>query len=249
MATIISKKNKFIKYLFLGGFELTNFKNNNIRKYNRNHSIVFLKTKEANGWLSNMATGFPINVNGFEIRTVEALYQACRFPNNPDIQKQIIDQKSPMAAKMVSKKYRMASRPDWEIIKVDVMRWCIKLKLYQNWQTLKMLFKETGNLPIVEESYKDTFWGAKPINERELVGINALGRLLMQLREEFINYEDNDKVTIEAPNIENLKLYDEIINTVIVNLPYFTNNEIEDKEETSDFEQTSFDLGFDNTQN
>jgi type I restriction enzyme S subunit len=47
-----------------------------------------------------MAPGFPLCVNGVRIRTSEALYQACRFPHLPDIQRQIIDERSPMTAKM-----------------------------------------------------------------------------------------------------------------------------------------------------
>src|SRR5438105_2891921 len=76
------------------------------REYARKGSAVFCKTDEEFGGLSNMAAGFPLVVNGVPIRTSEALYQACRFPHLSDVQRLIIDQKSPMTAKMKSKPHR-----------------------------------------------------------------------------------------------------------------------------------------------
>jgi predicted NAD-dependent protein-ADP-ribosyltransferase YbiA (DUF1768 family) len=78
-----------------------------IEKYNLNEVVSFLKTKEAFGGLSNMAAKqYPIYVNDTIIDNTEILYQICRYLNNPEIQSQILTNKSPMGAKMVSKKYR-----------------------------------------------------------------------------------------------------------------------------------------------
>ena len=154
-----------------------------IRVYDRTSSVVFLKTKEEFGGLSNMAGGFPLVVNDIPIRTSEALYQACRFPHLPDVQKLIIDQRSPMTAKMKGKPYRHDSRSDWNKVRINVMRWCLRVKLVQNWTTFGRLLLETNSRPIVEQSRKDDFWGAKPVDEDTLVGMNVLGRLLMELRE------------------------------------------------------------------
>ena len=154
-----------------------------IRRYDRSTSVVFLKTKEAFGGLSNMAGGFPLLVNGVRIRTSEALYQACRFPHLPDVQRSIIAQRSPMTAKMKGKPYRRDSRRDWNGVRVNVMRWCLRVKLAQNWDLFSKLLRDTGDRAIVEQSGKDDFWGAKPVDHRTLVGMNVLGRLLMELRE------------------------------------------------------------------
>lgn len=98
--------------------------------YVRAKSVVFLKTKEKYGGLSNMRAGFPLRVNGIEIRTSEALYQVCRFPDHPEVQRLIIEQNSPMAAKNVSKPHRAEKcRPDWDEVMVEVMRWCLRVKL------------------------------------------------------------------------------------------------------------------------
>ena len=156
----------------------------NERTYYRADSVVFLKTKEAFGGLSNMAGDFPLCVNYIRIRTSEALYQACRFPHLPEVQRLIIEQRSPMAAKMKSRKHHQDSRQDWDWVRVKIMRWCLRVKLIQNWDTFSELLLGTGDQHIVEQSRKDDFWGAKPVDKQTLVGVNALGRLLMGLRED-----------------------------------------------------------------
>lgn len=155
-----------------------------IRTYDRTGSIVFRRTTEEFGGLSNMARGFPLEINGVRIPTSEALYQACRFPHRSEIQRLIVSQVSPMTAKMKSKRYRYDSRPDWHQVRVKIMRWCLRVKLAQNWVSFSRLLLATADHAIIEESRKDDFWGAKPIDERTLVGMNVLGRLLMELREE-----------------------------------------------------------------
>lgn len=153
------------------------------RTYTRAHSVVFLKTAESYGGLSNMASGFPLSVNGLRILTSEALYQACRFPHRPDLQRLIIAQRSPMTAKMKGEPHLHDSRPDWDRVRVVVMRWCLCVKLAQHWKTFGELLRSAGDRPIVEQSWKNDFWGAKPADDGTLRGVNALGRLLMELRE------------------------------------------------------------------
>jgi len=157
--------------------------NEQTRTYDRANSVVFLKTDAPFGGLSNMAGGFPLYVQGTRIYTSEALYQACRFPHLPEVQRLIIGQASPMTAKMKSKPHRKNSRTDWDRVRVKVMRWCLRVKLAQNWAKFSGLLLRTGDRPIVEESRRDDFWGAKPVDEQTLVGMNVLGRLLMELRE------------------------------------------------------------------
>lgn len=154
-----------------------------IRTYERESSVVFLKTKDLFGGLSNMAAGYPIVINDTVVLTSEALYQSCRFPHLPDVQRLIISKNSPMTAKMVSKPYLDQSRVDWLRMRVRIMKWCLTCKIVQNWDRFSTLLLETQDLPIVEQSRKDKFWGAVPENDSTLVGANVLGRLLMELRE------------------------------------------------------------------
>ena len=157
-------------------------RNVGIRTYIRDESIIFHKTKESFGALSNMSAGFPIIVNERRIPTSEALYQACRFPSNPSLQDLIISQASPMTAKMRSKPYRHETRPDWLMVRVRIMRWCLQAKLIQNYSIFSEILLNTGEKPIVEHSSKDNFWGAIPQTDTTLIGANVLGRLLMDLR-------------------------------------------------------------------
>ena len=185
-----------------------------VRSYERAESIVFLKTKEAFGGLSNMAGGFPLRVNDIHIFTSEALYQACRFPHLPDVQKLVLSEASPMTAKMKTKPYRKDSRPDWDQVRVRIMRWCLRVKLAQNWKAFGELLLETGNKSIVEESYKDDFWGAKPVDQNTLVGMNVLGRLLMELREELKSERRDNLLEVEPLPIPDFLLMGQPIQTV-----------------------------------
>lgn len=154
-----------------------------VRHYRRQEVVAFRKTGETFGGLSNMAPGFPIVLLGQHIHTAEALYQACRFPHLPQVQRMILDEISPMTAKMRSKPFREQSRHDWDNVRVPIMKWCLRAKLAANWSKLSSLLLETGDRPIVEDSRKDDFWGAKPTPDDMLEGRNVLGRLLMELRE------------------------------------------------------------------
>ena len=189
---------------------------NNYRFYKKDQCISFRKTKEAYGGLSNMASGFPLVINNIFIFSSEALYQCCRFPHLVDVQHQILNQVSPMSSKMVSKPYRNNSRLDWEQYKIRIMKWCLKVKLCQNWDSFSKILLSTGDLPIVEDSYKDTFWGAI-FNGKEYEGINALGRLLMELREEIKIKSKEDFLTVKPLTIDNFLLFGQKINIVTEN--------------------------------
>ena len=163
-----------------------------------------------------MASGYPLCVNQIPIRSSEALYQACRFPHMPEVQHLIIKQTSPMTAKMVSKPYRSQSRDDWMRVRVKVMRWSLRVKLAQNFQSFSQLLLETGDLPIVEKSFKDGYWGAKPTNDGTLVGMNVLGRLLMELREELKSGQFGKEAFLEPLEIPNFLLAEKLVEPITI---------------------------------
>ena len=170
-----------------------------VREYKKRECITFKSTKGKNGALSNMAPGFPIVIDGQAIRTVEALYQALRFPYNTQIQQEIIDYPSPISAKKFGRKHIDKSRPDWNIHRFKIMKFCIELKLFQNFEKFSNVLLETNNLPIVEYTDKDKVWGA--IDEGDYyVGTNVLGRLLMELRENL----KSGKFNLIVPEIDDL---------------------------------------------
>ncbi len=176
------------------------------RIYQRDECITFRKTTEPFGGLSNMAPGYQVRVNGILLRTVEALYQSCRFPHIPSLQDLIVSEKSPMTLKMRTKRYRSESRPDWDKVRVRIMKWCLRVKLAQNYNRFSELLLRTGDKPIVEDSRKDPFWGAIRTTSGDLVGANVLGRLLMELREELRAGLKAADVPTSPPHIPNLIL-------------------------------------------
>jgi predicted NAD-dependent protein-ADP-ribosyltransferase YbiA (DUF1768 family) len=175
--------------------------------YRADECAAFNKTGKAYGGFSNFAGSYvsPVDgtmqryslcVEGATIHTAEALYQACRFPDHPAIQREIIEQVNPRAAKLKSKKtvYKPAVRLDWESVCIPVMRWCLRVKLAQHFEAFGGLLAGTGERPIVERvgvargrrGGTAAFWGAVEDegDPRIMCGVNVLGQLLMELREE-----------------------------------------------------------------
>lgn len=201
-----------------------------MRNYNLKEAIVFRKTTQPFGGLSNMASGYALYINEVIIPSSEHLYQAMRYPTNPEIQFEIISQDNAMKAKMTSNKYKSQySRPDWEKIQIKVMRWALEIKLAQNWDKFSAVLQETENKSIVEYATDNKIWGAKPSNNNELVGVNALGRLLMELREKHI-IENNRLYCVNPPNIPALLLYNQYIDVVCDDtiIDYFNESLVED---------------------
>ena len=189
-------------------------------RYDRNQCVTFRKTNEQPfGALSNMSDGYLLVVNGERIKTSEALYQVCRFPRNSQVQRLIIAEASPMAAKMRSKPHRTeCNRPDWDDVRVELMRWCLRVKLACNWVKFGRLLLATGDRPIVEDSPKDRFWGAVADKEEPamLEGQNVLGRLLMELRDELRGPNRRALMVVEPLPIADFLLLDRPIERITV---------------------------------
>lgn len=150
------------------------------------NEIAFTKVKLPFGWLGNMSA-FPVVFELKEYLTTEALFQALRFTNRPDIQELIRIEKSPMSAKMVAK--GKVELMDENILysqkDIDNMRLCLRLKLEQH-PELKEQLKATGNATIIEDCSNrphgsGLFWGAEK-TENGWNGKNILGVLWMEER-------------------------------------------------------------------
>jgi ribA/ribD-fused uncharacterized protein len=173
------------------------------KSYNKNNTCWFQKVDATWGGLSNMSgKNFPMLVNKIKILSSEALYQACRFPDYPEIQETILKQASPMAAKMKTKPFRNShTRADFEENKIAIMYWCLQVKLACNPNGFGSLLKRTGLKSIVEVSHKDKFWGTVPQkdNPEWVEGTNILGQLLMQLRDDYNESTNPDDYLIVEP--------------------------------------------------
>ena len=169
--------------------------------YHAHQSAAFRRTRESWGGFSNMASGYPITIGCTHVRTVEALFQALKFPHHPDVQAAIIAERSPMEAKRVSRQHDSHCRPDWLQIRIKVMYWCLQMKLAQNFIPFSELLNASVSMHIVENSSRDDFWGAKP-HADQFTGQNVLGRLLMRLRKQLQETADpNTMQRVESLNI------------------------------------------------
>lgn len=181
--------------------------------------IVFYESDKKFSKLANTAADFPVKVNNIEIQTSEALYQAMKIPDRPKEQKKIFKRKRPGGiGKYMKKKYDWW-RSDWDEIKVEIMRWCLHVKLAQNWEKFSAVLMETGERTLIEGPPKDDFWGAVKIDKKTREGVNMLGLLLMDLREE-IKEEmkkdgaQNSLLSVKPPEIPNFYLDGRLIETI-----------------------------------
>lgn len=149
-------------------------------------AISFTKVSLPFGWLGNMAP-FPIIYQNEQWKTNEALFQAMRF-NDVTIKQTIRSQASPMAAKMKAKKAKdsMAIVP-CSPQDVQNMKICLKLKFTQH-ASIRQQLIQTSDQTIIEDIGKrrgerHLFWGAYH-QDNQWVGINTMGQLLMELRDE-----------------------------------------------------------------
>ncbi|KAJ7976617.1 Riboflavin biosynthesis protein PYRR chloroplastic [Quillaja saponaria] len=156
--------------------------------------LFFYKTWDLYGAFSNFSP-HPIQVsdeNGDYATwlSVEHYYQAQKFVgvNDPmarDCVESIKSAKSPEEAARIGRSMQRQQpdlvRSDWENIKIDVMYRALKCK-FSIYPHLNSMLLSTAGSVLVEASPHDLFWGGG----RDGEGLNYLGRLLMQLRSEFL---------------------------------------------------------------
>lgn len=170
--------------------------------YRRRESVVFCKVDEQYGGFSNMAPGFPLRFEGLDYRTSEHLYQSLRFTDYPQVQQRIRNNPSPMGAKMATRPFRSThSRSDWQEVCIEVMRFCLRLKLSSYRISFGGLLLRTGDKPIVEESRRNRNdpWSARAKGPDILEGENGLGVLLMELREELKGIPADEPIPVPTP--------------------------------------------------
>lgn len=164
--------------------------------YDAAQCCAFLKTNEVWGSFGNMASGYPLLL-GLEgiidapIPHSEGLYQACKYPGHPEVQKAILSEKNAFKSKLIAKKYRELEVYDWVTKSIAVMGWAIKVKVINHPEHFRRRFDATEGKPIVEVSSKrDTFWGTTRVTQESgpdlYVGQNVLGRIWMQVRQQVL---------------------------------------------------------------
>jgi len=118
--------------------------------------------------------------------TVEHAYQAAK---TLDPERRAKVRALPTANKAKHAGRRLAIRPDWEEVKVEVMRGLLRQKFAPGTHYADFLL-ETGTRELIEvNTWGDRFWGECPRG----VGENHLGKLLMEVRAEL------QKLTLAVP--------------------------------------------------
>ncbi|RZC63402.1 hypothetical protein C5167_025165 [Papaver somniferum] len=154
----------------------------------------FYKTWDPYGAFSNFSA-HPLQMpdgNGGYLTwpSVEHYYQAHKFAGVDDLVakdcvEQIKSAKSPEEAarigRALQRKHPNLVRSDWDTAKIEVMYRALKCK-FSIYPHLNSMLLSTEGSVLVEASPHDLFWGGG----REGEGLNYLGRLLMQLRSEFL---------------------------------------------------------------
>lgn len=85
-----------------------------------------------------------------------------------------------MEAANLGRSRSMPLRPDWENVKDDAMRTGLRAK-FTTHPELRALLLSTGDEPIIEATTSDYYWGCGTCGD----GLNRLGELLVELREQF----------------------------------------------------------------
>lgn len=128
--------------------------------------------------LSNFSA-FSLKWHGLWFPTSEHAYQWSKFPDVPSIQRLIIRSQSAHDAFKTAQENAKFQSPDWASARVEIMRGILKAKAAQHEYVMKKLL-ETGSREIVENSWRDDFWGVGPKGD----GQNMLGELWMEVRSE-----------------------------------------------------------------
>ncbi len=139
--------------------------------------IYFYSAKdEPYGCFSNFSR-HGVEMDGLWWPTTEHYFQAQKFPGTEHVEA-IRQAKSPKIAAGMGRSRQRPLRPDWEEVKVDIMRQAV-LKKFETHPEIRAILLATGSEEIVENAPGDYFWGCGKNGS----GQNMLGKILMEVRE------------------------------------------------------------------
>ena len=130
--------------------------------------------------LSNFSS-FRVIYCAVDFDTAEHAYHWCRFlgPGRGVARDAVLMARSAHEALQLARHFAASERPDWSTARVPVMREILRAKTEQHEYVRRKLL-ETGDRRLVENSWRDDFWGWGPRRD----GLNVLGRLWAELRAE-----------------------------------------------------------------
>ncbi len=110
--------------------------------------IPFYRIHDPYGCFSNYAP-YPVEIEGLLWPTTEHYYQAQKF-EDAHYRERIRQDKHPSAAKGLGNSRKVPIRPDWDDMRVDVMRKAVRAKLAQHPEVAATLLS-TGDALLVDE--------------------------------------------------------------------------------------------------
>lgn len=139
--------------------------------------------------LSNFSA-FSIYFNGIQYPTSEHAYQAAKFMGMNNITAtetadRIRWAKSAHEAFKIAEEMKNFRNPEWDKMRIDAMTKVLRAKVQQHSYVRRKLM-DTGFRKLVENSWRDDFWGTGPDND----GANILGKLWMEIRKDIRNGKD-----------------------------------------------------------
>lgn len=139
--------------------------------------IKFYTTTGEYGCFSNFSR-HSVKLDGKSWPTSEHYFQAQKFLDE-GLKSKVRNAKTPSMAASIGRDRSLPLRKDWESIKLDVMRKVIRAKFTQH-EDLKLTLLNTGNEELIEHTVNDKFWA----DGGDGKGLNWLGKILMEIREE-----------------------------------------------------------------
>ncbi len=137
-------------------------------------------------------SSFQVEWKGRVWATSEHAYQASHFFDTaPELVEKIFNARSAHDAFKIAEANADKAPNNWEDTKVEIMEDICKHKLMQHPYVQEKLL-QTGDIPLVEDSEKDSCWGWGADKQ----GKNELGKVWMRLRDWFIL--NTDQATRES---------------------------------------------------
>lgn len=139
--------------------------------------IKFYKCNVPYGFMSNFWKA-KMTIYGKIWDTIEHAYQAQKT-EIPEEQNKIWAAKTARSARDMGQLVQM--RPDWDDVKDQVMRECVRAKMKQH-PDLQAQLLATNDEELIEDSPVDWYWGCG----KDGTGKNMLGKILMEVRDELL---------------------------------------------------------------
>lgn len=131
----------------------------------------------------------PVNVpNIGKFPTAESAYQALKNPDDDVYIKKQIESRTPSISRRLGNTCNL--RPDWHIVKSEILEMIIRLKIEQHPDIRRNLLC-TGFRPLIMSNRVDSFLGIGDGN-----GDNMVGKILMKIRQEL--YESDEILNLNV---------------------------------------------------